>query len=98
MKRIVLITLGTLVLFATAAAAHQSGWGHGNRGNWSRGQQINTNGGSCPMNTNVTGQGMMNRGMTGTGMRGNTTPNTSTGNWRVNPAYQGQVDTNTTGN
>ncbi len=97
MKRIVLITIGILVLFTTAATARQSGWGHGNRGNFSRGQQVSTTGGACPMNTNMTGQGMMNRGMMGTGLRGNTTPTISTSNWRVNPAYQGQVGTSTTG-
>ncbi len=95
MKRIVLITIGTLALFATAAAAHQSGWGQGNRGKFNRGQQVNMTGGTCPMNTNMMGQGMMNRGMRGTGMQGNTTSTTPSTNWRANPAYQGQVATDT---
>ncbi|MBW1749142.1 MAG: hypothetical protein JRJ37_00275 [Deltaproteobacteria bacterium] len=97
MKRIVLITLGTLVLLATAAAAHQSGWGHRNHGNVTSWQQVNTTGGGCPTNTNMMGQRMKNQVMMGTGMQGDTTSTTSTNNWRVNPAYQGQVGTSTTG-
>jgi len=86
MKRIVLITLASLTLFATAATAHQNGWGYnhmrGNRNN----HQTNYNSRGCPMNGNWTNQGMMR-----SAVRRDTTPANQSNNWRTNPSYQGQA-------
>lgn len=91
MKRITLITLASLVLFATAASAHQNSWGNIHmRGNGHM-QQAGYTGGACPINGNMIGQGM-----TGAGMSGNTTTDNQVNNWRANPSYQGQVDTTAT--
>ncbi len=87
MKRIVLITLASLTLFATAATAHQNGWGYnhmrGNRNN----HQMNYNGRGCSMNGNWTNQGMM-----GSAIRRDTATTNRSNNWRTNPSYQGQVN------
>jgi hypothetical protein len=98
MKRIALITLASMALFATAAAAHQNGWGNNQmRGNVHM-QHTEYTGDGCPTSTNMMGWGMMNGnwGMMGPGMRGDTTPGVQTNNWRTNPSYQGQVDDTTT--
>ena len=92
MKRIALITLASMVLFATAAAAHQNGWGNNQmRGNFHM-QHAEYTGGDCPTSTNMMGWGIM----TGPGMRGDATPGVQTNNWRTNPSYRGQVDDTTT--
>ncbi len=81
MKIIAIIAIAGLALFATAAAAHQSGWGHGSgTGHMSRyhnggGHTPGTghmNGhrnfqGNCPMNNGTTGRFMANPGLPPTG-------------------------------
>ena len=77
MKTIAIIAIAGLALFATAAAAHQIGWGHGPRGGhmtqyqtgWGHTQRVghmsqHRNGlrGNCPMNDAAAGQYMGNPG------------------------------------
>ncbi len=98
MKRITLITLASLVLFATAASAHQNNMGNNHMRENGYMQQTGYMSGGCPMNGNMMGQGMMNgnMGMMRAGMSGNTTVDSQISNWRANPSYQGQVDTTAT--
>ena len=99
MKRIALITFAGLALFATAAAAHQNGWGNNHKRGNGYTQHAGYSGGGCAMNTNMMGRGIMNgnQGLMGPGMRGNATPRAQTNTWGTHPSYQSQVgDTTTT--
>ncbi len=99
MKRIALITLAGLTIFATAAIANQAGWGPGSHTNGTHGKQMVNNGGGCPMNPNMMGRGMSNgsRGMMGPGMQGAVGQGEVTNtNWRANPSYQGKTTTTAT--
>lgn len=96
MKRIALITLASLALFATAATAHQNGWGNNHmRGNGSM-QRRGYSNGNCPMGGNMMGNRMGNRMGNQMGNRMMNTPQNSSdysvnNNWRANPSYQGQA-------
>ncbi len=89
MKRIALITLASLAIFATAATAHQNGWGNNHMRSNGNSQQNGYTSGNCPMGGNMNGNRMMGTGM----MNGvpNPTDQSVNNNWRVNPSYQGQV-------
>lgn len=86
MKRIALIALAGIALFATAAAAHQNGWGNNHMRNNVSAQQNEYSNGNCPMGGNMMrgNQGMMNGGQHPTGQSVNS-------NWKTNPSYQGQT-------
>ena len=99
MKRIALITFAGLALFATAAAAHQNGWGNNYKLGNGHMQQVGYTGGGCAMNSNIMGRGMLHtkQAIIGPEMLGNAT-GTQANTWRSHPSYQGQVgDTTTTG-
>ena len=87
MKRITLITLASLALFATAATAHQNGWVSSHFRDDRNFHQTGFNSRSCPMNTDWT-----NHGMIRSTAHGNTTQANSPHRWRTNPSYQGQVN------
>jgi hypothetical protein len=94
MKQVALLTTLGLALFATAAFAHQ----YGGHGRFSHVQHSGYTGTGCPMNTGMTGQGimygnheMMNHNGMHRGMYTTTRPGSHT-NWRANPVYQGQVE------
>ncbi len=90
MKRIALITLASLALFATAAAAHQNGWGKNHmRGNGSM-QQSGYSNGYCPMGTNMMGNRMMGNNRVMNSAQ-NPTDQSLNNNWKANPSYQGQI-------
>ena len=97
MKRIALLTTVGLVLFATAAFAHQYKGGHNaGHGRYSQVQQSGSWGAGCPKNTGMNGwrMGHGNRGMMNhKGMHRGMVKTTRTGthNRRANPAYRGQV-------
>ncbi len=93
MKRIALIALASIALFATDASAHQSNnWGN----NHMRTQQAGYSYANCPMGGNMIrgNQGMMHNyhGM----MNSTQTPSAQSPdtNWRANPSYQGQTGSN----
>ncbi len=65
MKRIILITIAGLAVFATAAAAYQTGRGHGNWGHDRMSQSAYSTGGGCSMGGVMHGRGMMHNTMTG---------------------------------
>ena len=104
MKKVALLATVGLALFATAALAHQYRGGHnGGHGGYNRVQQSGYWGAGCPMNSGMNGWGMRygNRGMMNyngmhRGMYNTTRPGTYS-NWRANPAYQGQVTPDTSG-
>ncbi len=96
MKRIALIALAGIALFATAAAAHQNGWGNNHMRNNVSAQQNEYSNGNCPMGGNMMGNNMTGRNM----MRGNQgmmngvqhpTGQSVNSNWKTNPSYQGQT-------
>ncbi len=90
MKQITLMTLAVLALMVTVAAAQQGNWS----GNHMRGS-ANVNG-SCPMNGNMNGAGMMNQHRMVKGAGNNLPMISQNNNWKVNPSYQGQVTAPTT--
>ncbi len=98
MKKITLITLLGLTIFATAATAavYQTGWGNTGQNSYRATPRAMYGPGGCPMSGNMMGRGMMNgpRTMMGMGrggaMWGTLPPGSTNGNWRANPSYQGQ--------
>ncbi len=87
MRNILLIALAGLAIFATAATAHQNGWGN----NHMRGTNMNngmTRGSGCQMGGNMNGQQMMNRNQV---TQNGSQQGIQNQNWRINPSYQGQT-------
>jgi hypothetical protein len=91
MKRIALIALAGIALFATAAAAHQNGWGNNHMRNNVSAQQNEYSNGNCPMGGNMMGHNMMRGNQVMINGVPQPTGQSVNSNWKTNPSYQGQT-------